>query len=76
MEDWNGVEEPVDRRQAGLVSLDDGPLVGWSQGRYFLRPAREASCVSRLQYTTLDSRGSHCTVLGTIEFVQLVSYRD
>lgn len=33
MEDWNGIEVHVDRRQEGLMSLDGSPL-GWSQGRY------------------------------------------
>lgn len=63
MEDWNGIEGHTDRRQEGLMSLDGSPLAGWSQGRYSRRPVRER----KLQYSTLDSRGSHCTVLGTVE---------
>lgn len=41
MEDQNGLEGHVDRRQVGLVSLDGGSRVGWSEERYSLRPVRE-----------------------------------
>lgn len=56
MEDQNGVEKHMDRRQVGLVSLDDGPLVGWSQGRRnSLRPERERSLLYE-QAAVQDSR--------------------
>lgn len=56
MEDRNGVEKHVERRQVGLVSLDDGPLVEWSQGRrYSLRPVRERSLLYE-QAAVQDSR--------------------
>lgn len=41
MEGQNGIEGHTDRRQVGLVSLDGGPLVGWSQGSDSQRPVKE-----------------------------------
>lgn len=40
------------------------------------REGMETSEGEQAAYSTLDSRGSHCTVLGTVESKQLVSYRD
>lgn len=63
MEDRNGVEEHVDRRQVGLVSLDDGLLVGWSQGRYSLRPVRERSLLcekAAVQYSRQQRELLYC----------------
>lgn len=59
MEDRNGVEEHVDRRQVGLVST----LVGWSQGRYSLRPVRERSLLcekAAVQYSRQQRELLYC----------------